>query len=76
MKKVKIITLGGTIAMSEDEHGKASPALDGNALIANVPGIKDVAEISIELFCNIPSSHLTIDMMFGVANRIKELVKN
>lgn len=76
MKKVKIITLGGTIAMIEDERGKASPALDGNALLANVAGIKNVADISVESFCNIPSSHMTIERMFGVAARIKELVKS
>ncbi|MEH7387601.1 asparaginase [Bacillus sp. JJ1521] len=74
MKKLKVITLGGTIAMKEDEHGKASPALSGENLVACVPGLKDVAEISIEPFCNIPSSHLTIDLIFGVANRIKEII--
>lgn len=75
MKKVKVITLGGTIAMKEDENGKASPAVSGDDLVSCVPGLAGVADISIEPFSNIPSSHLTIDIMFGVANRIKELVK-
>lgn len=75
MKKVKVITLGGTIAMKEDENGKASPAVSGDDLVSCVRGLADVADISVESFSNIPSSHLTIDIMFGVANRIKALVK-
>lgn len=73
MKKVKIITLGGTIAMKENEQGKASPAVNGDDLVSCVPGLAEVADISVESFSNIPSSHLTIKIMFGVANRIKEL---
>lgn len=75
MKKVKIITLGGTIAMKEDENKKALPAVSGDDLVSCVPGLAEVGEISIEAYSNVPSSHLTLDIMFGVSNRIKELVK-
>lgn len=75
MKKIKIITLGGTIAMKEDEHGKATPAVSGDDLVSCIPGLKEIAEVSITSFCNIPSGHLTIELIFGVANLIKEAVE-
>lgn len=73
-KKVRIITLGGTIAMAEDEHGRAAPALDGSALVGQVKGLGDIGvDITIESLSNIPSSHIGIDLMCRLARRIKEL---
>lgn len=76
MKKIKIITLGGTIAMKEDSQGRAIPALSGKELIECVPELVNIADISVEAFCNKPSGHLTLEDMFGVANRIRELAHN
>lgn len=59
MRKVKVVSLGGTIAMVKDEQGLAQPALDAKALVEAVPEISKAAEIDLEAWKRVPSPFLT-----------------
>lgn len=73
-KTVYIFTLGGTIAMAEDEHGKAAPSVAGDALIAQIEKYGDFgANLLVKEVFNEPSGHLTVDNMLDIAKNIKEL---
>ncbi|MGI6766938.1 MAG: asparaginase [Lentihominibacter sp.] len=73
-RKIRILTLGGTIAMKEDAHGQAKPAADGFKVVAQIKKYGDIgADVEVEAISNIPSSHLTVEGMLNVAKHIKEL---
>lgn len=73
-KRLHILTLGGTIAMKEDESGRAIPAVAGDALVEQIECFGSIgAKFTVEAVSNIPSSHLTIDNMVNLAKRIKTL---
>lgn len=68
MKKVIIITTGGTIAMKNDpKTGGLIPAVSGADLIEAVPDLKNVADIDVVEFSNVPSGHVTPGMMLELA---------
>lgn len=68
MKKVIIITTGGTIAMKNDpKTGGLIPAVSGADLIEAVPDLKNVADIDVVEFSNVPSGHVTPEMMLELA---------
>ncbi len=60
MKKVALISTGGTIAMKKDKTGLAVPQAGGKELIDSLPDIR--SEISVEdvEFKNIPSAHMNL----------------
>ena len=68
MKKIVVITTGGTIAMKNDtQTGGLMPAVSGADLIEAVPALKDIAEIEVVEFSNIPSGHVTPEMMLSLS---------
>lgn len=68
MKKVVVITTGGTIAMKYDPVTQGlSPAVSGDDLIEAVPALREVAAIEVVEFANVPSGHVTPQMMFELA---------
>lgn len=73
VKRIKFITLGGTIAMIRDEHGHARPALDAEMLVAAVPGITQVAQVDVETLMNVPSPYLTPRDIFRLSRYISDL---
>lgn len=64
--KVVIITTGGTIAMRLDPEQGVVPAVNGEELMQAVPGLADY-ELELVDFSNIPSPHVTPEMMFQLA---------
>jgi L-asparaginase len=67
-----VITTGGTISMRFDAAlGGAVPAVSGEELLEMVPGLRDVAELELIEFANIPSCHLTPDTMFELCRVIQ-----
>lgn len=68
--KVAIITTGGTIAMSKKGKDAASPHLSGQELVSSVPGLAQMAQVTVESLCNIPSSHMTFTHLLALKKRI------
>lgn len=71
---VRVVATGGTIAMQLDaEQGGATPAVSGADLVAGVPGIAQIARLSVEEFSNIPSEHMTPEVWLRLAARLNEI---
>ena len=74
-KKVVMIFTGGTIAMKVDpDIDAAVPAVEGNELMSMVRDVNEVADIETIDFSNIPSPHMTPDIMFELSKVVKENV--
>lgn len=69
--KVVIITTGGTIAM-RDEGAGAQPALSGQELVDRLPDFGDDVEIEVEVFSNVPSSHLTTKQLWQLQKTVSD----
>ena len=68
MKKVVVMTTGGTIAMKYDPVTQGLiPAVSGDDLIEAVPALREIAEVEVVEFSNVPSGHITPQMMFDLA---------
>lgn len=73
MNTVVIITTGGTIAMKYDPVVDGLvPAVSGEDLIKAVPPLKDVAEVEVVEYSNVPSGYMTPQMMFEIAHMADE----
>ena len=73
MKKICLITTGGTIAMKYDGQSGYVPALTGQDLYEQVPKLEDLAEIEILEWSNYPSPHIDIEIMFKLYKDINEI---
>jgi L-asparaginase type II len=76
---VIILATGGTIAgaaASGTQAGYTSGAVNIDAMIAAVPGIKDLANIKGEQISNVGSQDMSFDILLKVAKRINELAKS
>ncbi len=72
MKQITLLTTGGTIAMTRaDTMSGAIPILSGADFLAALP--RDLAEIRVEEFSNVPSAHFTIDHLWNLSRRIAAL---
>jgi L-asparaginase len=74
---VVILATGGTIAgaaASGTQAGYTSGAVTIDAMIAAVPGIKDLANIKGEQISNVGSQDMSFDIMLNLAKRINELL--
>jgi len=75
MQSLLLIHTGGTIAMAQDHSGHVLPN-DINPLDASLPRATDIANITTRHFSNLPSPHMTPDIMLRVAHFIEsELAK-
>jgi L-asparaginase len=75
MKSLLVIHTGGTIAMAQDHSGHVLPN-DINPLDASLPRATDIANITTRHFSNLPSPHMTPDIMLRLAHFIEsELAK-
>ncbi|WP_252230360.1 asparaginase [Clostridium sp. ZBS15] len=75
MKKIAIIFNGGTISMKVDEKIKAAvPSLSGEEIMQMVTGIQKFAEIESHTFSNLPSPHMTSELMLELSNLVQKLL--
>ena len=72
MNKIIIITTGGTIAMSEDLKTKTVKPIDKDILDQFLPYINEYAEVEMDHFINIPSPHMTPELMYELALHTKK----
>lgn len=70
MKSLLLIHTGGTIAMAQDHAGHVLPN-DINPLDASLPRATDIANITTRHFANLPSPHMTPDIMLRLAHFIE-----
>jgi L-asparaginase len=76
---VVILATGGTIAgaaATGTQSGYTSGAVTIDAMIAAVPGIKDMANIKGEQISNVGSQDMSFDIMLKLTKRINELMKD
>jgi len=72
-----VLATGGTIAgaaATGTRAGYTSGAVAIGAMLAAVPGIKDLAKIKGEQISNIGSQDMTLDIMLTLARRINALM--
>lgn len=78
MKKIKILATGGTIAgkaaSSTQLTGYTAGAYSVDDLLASVPALGELAQISGEQLCNIDSSRITDALLLRLAQRCNELL--
>ena len=76
---ITILATGGTIAgaaASGTQAGYTSGAVTIDAMVAAVPGIRDLANIKGEQISNVGSQDMSFDILLKVAKRINELAKS
>jgi L-asparaginase len=75
--KIVILATGGTIAgaaATGTQAGYTSGAVTIDAMLAAVPGIKDLAEVKGEQISNVGSQDMSFEIMLKLAKRINELL--
>jgi L-asparaginase len=76
VKKVAVVFNGGTISMKIDSRIQAAvPTLTGEEIMAMVTGIERYASIESYTFSNLPSPHMTPDMMLELSKYVKKLLE-
>lgn len=67
---VGILFTGGTISMKLDPAtGAAVPAMGAADILAQVPGLDEIADIEVEDFSRLPGPHVTPEQMWRLARR-------
>src|SRR5246127_1444948 len=77
LPNIEILATGGTIAgaaASGTQASYTSGAVTIDAMLAAVPGIKDLANIKGEQISNVGSQDMTLDIMLTLAKRINALL--
>ncbi len=75
-KKVAVVFTGGTIAMKIDPRiSAAMPALSSEEIMSMVTNIDNFADIEIVNFTDLPSPHITPNIMMELSILIKDLIK-
>lgn len=72
LPRVTVLSLGGTI--SSTGEGGVKPTLSGEDLVADVPEIADVAQVSARSFRQVPSGELTLGDLVELAREIRSEV--
>jgi len=75
--RLAIFFTGGTISMRIDPAtGGAIPALSGEEIIAQVPGLNDIADYDLINFDRLPGPHWTPRRMMDLARAVREKLAN
>lgn len=75
MKKILIISTGGTIAMEKDGSGLARPAITGEDFVKALPELKTIGEIHTLSWKNVPSTHLEFNDIVELSHILEEYQK-
>jgi L-asparaginase len=73
IKRIAVVTTGGTIAMKADKTGLANPALSGSDLVSAIPSLENRAAIDVFAFSNVPSAYLNMDDLVRLKDYIQQL---
>jgi len=75
-KKILIITTGGTIAMKYDKDLGVVPCDDLVNFLYSFHQLKEIADIQVFNFANMPSPHMTPEIMFKLAKHVDFAIKD
>ncbi|MFA7438844.1 asparaginase [Castellaniella sp.] len=70
---VTILSLGGTIAMTQGETGGVVPTLTAEALVGAVPQLQQVARVKAQSYRQLPSAHLRFEDIEALAASLRHL---
>ena len=73
-KKILVLTTGGTIAMRYEKDVGIVPADDLINFLNSYSQLGDVADIAFLEFSNLPSPHITPQMMFSLAKFVDDVI--
>ena len=71
MKKILMITTGGTIASIQTKNGLV-PGIDGNKLLEFIPQISDICNVEVKAIFNIDSTNVYYKHWLKIAEVIEE----
>ena len=77
LPNVIVLTTGGTIAgkgTSETASEYTAGKLSGDELIEAVPGLQNIAHITVEEISNVPSQDMSIEIWLKLAKRLNEIL--
>lgn len=75
LPKVRVLSLGGTIAMTSSGSGAGVvPNLTGEALVAAVPELATIADVTATSFRTVPGAHLTFADLTALAAEIEQVL--
>lgn len=72
MKKICLLTCGGTMTMKRDKKGVLVPFHSDDQLLVKIPELTKIAKITIENVTNIDSTNMHPDIWTKLAQKIKE----
>ena len=80
LSNIKVLATGGTIAGSSDSNtdttGYKSGALGIDKVIASVPQLKDIANVTGEQVANVGSENVDNALLLKLAKRVKQLLND
>lgn len=71
LPEVRVFSLGGTISSTGSGDRGVSPTLTGEALVAEIPEIGEVADVSADSFRQVASGELTLEDMVELAGEVR-----
>lgn len=72
LRKIMLVTTGGTIAMTDDGSGTVKPSLTARSLLASVSGLSKIADISVCDFSQKPGASLTLADLRELARLLED----
>ena len=74
MKKVVLISTGGTIASMEDDDAMLKPTLKSDDLVKAISSVPSLPEISTYDFSNVPSHWFDFNMMLDLSRIVEKVI--
>ena len=77
LPRVVVLATGGTIASTYDEEiGALRAALTGDEIVSAVPGLDEIARVSVEQIANVNSRDMTPEVWLRLGRRANELLRD
>ncbi len=73
MKKIALVSTGGTIAMKNNDTGLAVPTVGAKGLIETIKSVKNEIILEAIEFKNIPSAHMSLEDLVALKNLVVRL---
>src|SRR5712691_473423 len=75
VKKVLLLSTGGTISSTKRDDGTAVPTLTGKDLMKTLPGIESVATVDAYEVSRVPGHYLGFKEMIALSRRIEDSLR-